>query len=139
MDYYIHEFEKIEKEFHEVMHDYPLFKEDIDQIYDKSIKEINDLLEKNDEYYLKSAISKLKDIISYVKDTSTNIDKEYRIFDKLANEWQNIELTNISEERLNKLNDYVNKANLLIKSHDLSDIKEANKIMNSLLKESRTQ
>ncbi len=137
MDFYIHEFEKLEEDFHEVMHDYPLFKEDIDRIYDKDIKEINDLLEKNDEYYLKSAISKLKDLIGYAKNTSNAINKEYETFDRLASDWENIRLVNISEDELNTLNDYVKKANSLIKSHDLKDLRDANKIMNDLLKRVR--
>ena len=88
MDYYYHEFEKLQEDFHEVMHDYPLFKEDIDKIYDVDIKEINELLEKNDEFYLKKAIRKLEDVIDYVKDTSTNIDKEYDEDDQIIFEGQ---------------------------------------------------
>ena len=113
MDYYYHKFEKLQDEFHQTMHDFPLFSEMIDKIYDKDIKEINDLLEKNDEYYLKKAIDKIDRLIDYVKDTSESIDREYDKFDKL--------------------NKRVNKANELIKSHDLDDIKEANKIMEKLL------
>ena len=38
------EFEKLEKEFHDVMHEYPLFLETVDDIYDKDIKEINQII-----------------------------------------------------------------------------------------------
>ncbi len=132
MDYYIHEFEKLQEDFHEVMHDYPLFKEDIDHIYDVDIKEINELLDKNDEYYLKEACNKLEDLISYVKDTSIAIKKEYDTFDKLANIWEKKEITNTDERHLNYLNSQVKKANELIKKHDLDSIREANKIMRRL-------
>ena len=54
MDYYYHELEKLEKELHDVLHEYPLFKEMLDEIFDKDLKEIDELLEKNDEFYLKT-------------------------------------------------------------------------------------
>ena len=73
MDYYYKEFEKLQNEFHEVMHHYPLFSSMIDEIEKRDIREINDLLDKNDEYYLKSAIDKLKKLINYIKTTSENI------------------------------------------------------------------
>jgi len=133
MDYYYKEFLKLQDEFHEVMHHFPLFQEMIDKIYDNDIKEINDWLEKNDEFYLKKAISKLKDVISFVKDTSKEIDFEYEKFDTLASNWEKREFVNMSEDELDKINSQVNKANLLIKSHDIKDIKEANKIMEKLL------
>ena len=133
MDYYYHKFEKLQDEFHQTMHDFPLFSEMIDKIYDKDIKEINDLLEKNDEYYLKKAIDKIDRLIDYVKDTSESIDREYDKFDKLARNWEKITFVNEEEDYLDKLNKRVNKANELIKSHDLDDIKEANKIMEKLL------
>ena len=135
MDYYQKEFDKLTEEFHEVMHDYPLFKEDIDKIYDIDIKELNELLDKNDEYYLKKAIDKLKDLIKYIKDTSESIDKEYENFDKLAKIWEEVKIVTDDDKVLNKINDKVNKANKLIKSHDLKDIKEANKIMEELIKD----
>ena len=74
MDYYYHEFLELQKDFEKCLKDFPLFHEMIDEIYDNEIKEINELLEKNDEYYLKKAISKLQDVIDYIKKTSTNID-----------------------------------------------------------------
>ena len=135
MEYYHQEFENLKEEFHEVMHDYPLFKETIDEIYDKDIKEINELLEKDDEYYLKKAISKLKDLIKYVKNTSENIDVEYQKFDSLAKTWEKLRIVNDDNFFLDKINNQVNKANELIKSHDLNEISEANKIMERLIKE----
>ena len=138
MDYYYNEIDKLQDEFHEVMHDYPLFQEMIDEIYDKDIKEINELLDKNDEFYLKKAISKLKDIIDYVKKTSKEIDNEYDKFDKLARTWEKIKFVNVEQSFLDNLNSKINKANELIKSHDLKDIIEANNIMEKIIKEVRS-
>ena len=134
MDYYYNEFSKLQKEFHEVMHDYPLFIEDIKKIEERDIKEINELLEKNDEFYLKKAITKLKDLIKYITDTSNSIDKEYETFDKLAKRWEKIGLLNVSDSELAFINAKVKRANELIKSHDLSDLTDANKIMAELIK-----
>ena len=135
MNYYQEEFEKLKEEFHDVMHNYPLFQEQIDNIYDKDIKEINELLDKNDEFYLKKANSKLKDLIKYVKNTSENIDVEYQKFDSLAKTWEKLRIVNDDNFFLDKINNQVNKANELIKSHDLNEIREANKIMERLIKE----
>ena len=133
MDYYYKEFDKLQKEFHEVMHDYPLFKEDITNIEEKDIKEINELLDKKDEFYFKKAIDKLKDLIEYIKTTSTSIEEEYHKFDKSASTWENIKVS-VSQKELDLINSEVKKANLLIKCHRLKDLKEANKIMDSLIK-----
>lgn len=137
MDYYYKEFEKLQNEFHEVMHHYPLFSSMIDEIEKRDIREINDLLDKNDEYYLKSAIDKLKKLINYIKTTSENIKKEYDKFDKLAGTWETIKLVNVDERELSRINSQVQKANELIKHQDLRDIKEANRILESLIKENR--
>ena len=134
MDYYYKEFDKLQEELHEVMHDYPLFKEDIDEIEDKKIKEINELLDKNDEFYFKKAIDKLKDLIFYIKDTSNKINNEYKKFDKLARTCSKIEIHDISDIELHTINDKVVKANELIKSHKLIDLSYANKIMEELIK-----
>jgi hypothetical protein len=135
MDYYYKEFEKLQKEFHDVMHDYPLFKETIDDIEEKDIKELNELLEKHDEYYFKKAITKLKDLIIYIKETSTTIKTSYEKFDDLAKKWEKVRIVNVSEEELNDINRKVKKANELIKSHNIKDLLEANKIMELLIKE----
>ncbi len=131
-DYYSKEFIKLQEEFHDVMHDYPLFHEDIEEIEEKRIKEINELLDKNDEFYFKKAIQKLKDLISYIKETSNNIKKQYDTFDKLASLWEKKELSEDAD--LTKINSRVKKANELIKSHRLKDLIEANIIMEDLLK-----
>ena len=137
MDYYIKEFDKLQEEFHEVMHEYPLFKEMIDEIEEKDIKELNELLSKNDEYYFKKAISKLKDLIYYIKNTSMSIKKEFNKFDELANEWEKVRIINKSEYELSIINSKVNRANELIKKHDLKALIEANKIMELLIKENK--
>lgn len=137
MDYYLKEFEKLQEEFHETMHHYPIFFEMIQKIQERDIKEINELLGKNDEFYLKQANSKLKSLIEYIKKTNESITREYNKFDKLASEWEKITLVNVSERELSRINDQVRKANELIKSHDLKDIEEANKILETLIKENR--
>lgn len=134
MDYYLQEFEKLQEDFHDTLHDYPLFQEMLDKIFDEDIEEIKDLLDKNDEYYLKEAIRKLERLIDYIKDTSENIKKEYDKFDTLAKKWKEKEFLNVTDKELDIINSKVKKANELIQSHDLSDIRNANKIMEELLK-----
>ena len=134
MDYYLQEFEKLQEDFHDTLHDYPLFQEMLDKIFDEDIEEIKDLLDKNDEYYLKEAIRKLERLIDYIKDTSDNIKKEYNKFDTLAKKWKTKEFLNVTDKELDIINSKVKKANELIQSHDLSDIRNANKIMEELLK-----
>lgn len=134
MDFYKEKWEKLQEEFHDVMHEYPLFSETIEEIEEHELKEINELLEKHDEFYFKKAISKLEDLISYIKKTSTDIEREYTKFDKLASIWEKITI-HTSEKELNRINDKVRKANELIKSHRLKDLIEANKIMEALIKE----
>ncbi len=137
MYYYNKEWEKLQNEFHEVMHEYPLFTETINDIEEKNIKEINELLDKNDEFYLKKAISKLEDLIKFVKEISTGIKEEYDKFDKLASIWKKITIVNTDEKELEIINNNVKKANELIKSHELKDLKEANKIMEKLINDSK--
>ena len=136
MDYYQKEFAKLSEEFHEVMHEYPLFSEMIDDIEEHDIKEINELLGKNDEFYLKKAIEKLKKLIEYIKKMSSSINKEYETFDKLAGIWEKLELK-VSEEELKKINSQVKRANSLIKKHDLKSLVEANRIMEDLIKSNK--
>lgn len=134
---YYKDFEKLQETFHEYMHDYPLFQEMIDEIYDKDIEEINELLHKNDEYYLKKAIRKLEDLNDYIKDTSIEIDKQYKEYDSYAKYWNELGPLNTTEDVLENLNGKLRKANSLINSHSLKDIREANKIMASLIKEAK--
>lgn len=135
MDYYINELNKKEELFHDIMHEYPLFPEMIDDIFDKDIKEINDLLEKNDEYYLKEAIKKLDYLIDYIKKNSETIQKEYDKFDSLAKKWSTITLYDMTDAKLDIINGQIKKANELIKSHNIKDIREANQIMEELIRE----
>ncbi len=137
MDYYYKEFLKLQDEFHEVMHDYPLFKETIEDIEEKDIKELNELLEKNDEYYLKEAIKKLENLIKYVKDTSITIKESYEKFDKLASVWEKVRVVNVSDKELAIINDKVRRANDYINNHDIKKIKEAINIMETLIKENK--
>ena len=133
MDYYIKEFNELEKDFEETLKKYPLFQEMIDDIFDIDIKEINELLEKNDLFYLKKAINKMKDLIKYIKDTSLDIDKQYEIFNDLCKKLDKINITN---QDIDKVNDNINKANNLIKSHNVKDLHEANNILEKIIKSS---
>ena len=134
MDYYIKEFEELKKDFEEYLKKYPLFSEMINDIFDIDIKEINELLEKNDLFYLKKAISKMKDLNKFIKDTSLDIDKQYEIFNDLCNKLDKI---NIKNQDIDKVNQMINKANTLIKSHDIKNLHEANKILEKIIKEER--
>ena len=133
MDYYIKEFEELKKDFEEYLKKYPLFSEMINDIFDIDIKEINELLEKNDLFYLKKAISKMKDLIKYIKDTSLDIDKQYNKFNDLCNILDKINITN---QDIDKVNNNINKANILIKSHNVKDLHEANQILEKIIKSS---
>ena len=133
MDYYIKEFEELKKDFEEYLKKYPLFQEIIDDIFDIDIKEINELLEKNDLFYLKKAINKMKDLIKYIKDTSLDIDKQYEIFNDLCKKLDKI---NIINQDIDKVNQMINKANTLIKSHNIKDLHEANNILEKIIKSS---
>lgn len=135
MDYYYKEFDELSKDFNEYLKKYPIFSEMIDDIFDKDIKEINELLEKNDLFYLKKAINKMKDLNNYIKDTSIDIDKQYHTFNDLCNKLNKIKINN--NQDINKINDNIKKANNLIKSHDINDLHEANKILEKIIKDNR--
>ena len=51
--------EELQDKLHDNLHEYPLFQEILDDIYDKKIPEIEKLLYKNEEFYYKEAINKL--------------------------------------------------------------------------------
>lgn len=133
----VDDFNKKQEELHEVMENYPLFQEDIDHIYDVDIKEINDLLDKNDEYYLKKAIDKIDYLIAYIKDKSIEIEKLYQEFDKYAKEWENISFVNIPKKELNDYNSRIEKVNKYIKSHKIKDIKYAVSEIEKIIKEAK--
>lgn len=134
MDYYNHEFEELHEEFEDTISNYPLFKEMIDDIYDKDIKEINSWLEKNDEFYLKKANSKLKEIIKYVKDTSTKINDLYQEYSNLASLWEKSSVSSLNQGEIDKLNNQINIANEYIHKHDMDSIEYAIKVMKDVLK-----
>ena len=134
-DYYINKFRKQEENFHETLEKFPIFIEDILKIEENDLKEINDLLEKNNDFYLKKAISKMDDLINYIKNRNIRINKEYQEFDKLTNIWNKLEIKSKDDKYINNLNYRIQEANMLIKSHDLNDLISANKIMQDVLKE----
>jgi len=130
------DFEKIQEEFHEVIENYPIFEEDIEKIFDKDIHEVEELIEKNDEYYLKKAIRKLEDLIEYIKDTSDNINKLYKEYDKLTDIWNKLEIKKeISQRNLDRINEQVKRSNELIIAKNYEDVKEAVNLFSKTIKE----
>ena len=125
--------DELEHDLHENLHEYPLFQEILDDIYDKRIPEIDKLLCKNEEFYIKEAINKLVKLNDYIKDTSKDIDKQYKLFDKQATTWNKYIYINAEQSIVNDMNEKSKKANKLINSHKVSDLHEANKIMHDLI------
>lgn len=129
--------EELEKKLHENLHDYPLFQEILDDIYDKRIPEIDKLLCKNEEFYIREAINKLVKLNDYIKETSKDIDKQYKLYDKQAIEWNKYTYINADKYIVDDLNEQSRKANKLINSHRVSDLHEANKIMHDLINKAK--
>lgn len=132
------DFTKLQEEFHETIENYPLFEEDITRIFDKDIKDIEDLLDKNDEYYIKKAYSKLEDVIKYIKDTSTDIKTLYRKYDTLVEKWEHINLTkDCPKEKIEYANKLMMESNKLIKEKNINSIKLAVDKLEDAIKEFR--
>ena len=129
--------EELEHKLHENLHDYPLFQEILDDIYDKRIPEIDKLLIRNEEFYIREAIKKLNKLNDYIVDTSKDIDKQYKLFDKQAIEWNKITFINADKATVASMNERSHKANRLINSHNISDLHEANKIMHELINKAK--
>ena len=125
--------DELEDKIHENLHDYPLFKEILDDIYDKRFPEIEKLLIKNEEFYIREAIKKLNKLNDYIVNTSKEIDKQYKLFDKQAIEWNKYIYIDADQSIIDDMNDKSKKANKLINSHKLEDLIEANKIMKDLI------
>ena len=129
--------DELEKDLHENLHEYPLFQEILDDIYDKKIPEIEKLLYKNEEFYYKEAIKKLIKLNEYIKETSKDIDKQYKLFDKQAIEWNKYAYINADKYIVDSMNEKSHKANKLINSHKIEDLHEANKIMHELINKAK--
>lgn len=130
------DFEKLQEEFHETVEDYPMLEEDINRIFEKDIVEINELLDKNDEYYLKKAIRKLEDLIEYIEKTSDEIKDLYKEYETLTDIWNKLEINQeISEKVLDKINKQVTEANELIVAKNYQDVKKAIKLFQNAVKE----
>lgn len=129
--------DELEKDLHENLHEYPLFQEILDDIYDKKIPEIEKLLYKNEEFYYKEAIKKLIKLNEYIKETSKDIDKQYKLFDKQAIEWNKYVYINADKSIVDSMNEKSHKANKLINSHKIEDLHEANKIMHELINKAK--
>ena len=125
--------EELQDMIHENLHEYPLFQEMLDEIYDKKFPEIEKLLIKNEDFYIREAIKKLDKLNDYIVNTSKEIDKQYQIFDKQAEEWNKYTYINADQDIVNQMNERSRKANKLINSHKLEDLREANSIMKDLV------
>ena len=80
-------------------------------------------------------ISMMVGHFSDIKKTSESIDDEYQKFDRLARIWEKENVLNVPQEKLDQINDKIARCNRLIESHDLNDLKEANKLMEEVLEE----
>ena len=84
------------------------------------------------------AIKKLENVNDYIKNTSLEIEKLYNEYDKYARIWNELSPLNVSNDILDVMNEKIKKANELIKKTNIKDIKEANKIIASLIKEAKS-
>ena len=137
MNNLIERINELEKKIHENLQDYPLFKEILDDIYDKRIPEIDKLLIKNEEFYYREAIKKLINLNDYIVETSKDIDKQFKLYDKQATEWNKYVYINADRSIVEDMNEKSKKANRLINSHKVSDLHEANKIMHELINKAK--
>ena len=136
MENLINDFNKLQEEFHETVENYPILEDDFNKIFEEDISEIEELLDKNDEYYLKKAISKLEDLIQYIKEMSDDIKNIFKKYDELTTIWNNLEIKKeISSSILDKINKKVLKSNELITSKKYKDVKESYKLLNEAIKE----
>ena len=129
--------EELEEKIHESLHEYPLFQETLDEIYEKRFPEIEKLLIKNEEFYIREAIKKLNKLNEYIVNTSKEIDKQYKLFDKQCIEWNKYVYINADKDIVSSMNEKSHKANKLINSHKLEDLVEANKIMHDLINKAK--
>lgn len=136
MDDLIKEFNKKIEDFQYYMDKYPLLHKDIHFIYEKKIKEIEDLVDKNDEYYIKKAIKEIDNLNDFIKDRSTKTNDIFKEFEKLSDEWESIQIKdNIEKTIINKLNNNMKKSYELIKSEDFEDIVKAIELFRKTIKE----
>lgn len=136
MDSLINDFNKLQEEFHETIETYPILEDDFNKIFDNDIKEIEELLDCNDEYYLKKAISKLEDLIKKIKEMSEDIKNIFDKYDSLTKTWNELEIkSEISSSLLDKINNQVKKSHELINKKNFKDVKEAYKLLNKSIEE----
>lgn len=136
MDDLIKEFNYLQEEFHQTVHDYPILEEDFNNIFENDIKEIEELLDKNDEYYLKKANSKLEDLIKFIEEMSIDVKDIFEKYDSLTKEWNSLEIKKeIDSRKLSQINKQVQKSNELINRKNYHDVKDAYKILNNAVKE----
>jgi len=136
MDSFVDEFNKLQEEFHETIENYPILEDDFSEIYDNDIKEIEELIDRNDEYYLKKAISKLEDLIKKIKEMSKDIEKLFDKYDLLTKTWNDLEIKReINQTLLDKINNQVKKSHELIIKKNFKDVNEAYKLLSRAIEE----
>lgn len=130
------EFEKLQEEFHKIIENYPILEEDFQKIYEEDLEEMEELLDKNDEYYLKKAISKLSDLNEYIKDMSLDTQNLFNEYDKLTKIWEELVIIKeISNDKLDKINNLSKKSSILINKQNYHDVKEAVNLIREAIKE----
>ena len=136
MNELIDDFNSLQEEFHETIENYPILEDDFNNIYDNDIKEIEELLDYNDEYYLKKAISKLEDLIKEIKVMSANIKMIFDKYDVLTKIWNEMEIKKeINSKTLDKINNQVKKSHELIMKKNYDDVNSAYNLLNKSIEE----
>lgn len=136
MNELIDDFNSLQEEFHETIENYPILEDDFNNIYDNDIKEIEELLDYNDEYYLKKAISKLEDLIKEIKVMSVNTKMIFDKYDVLTKIWNEMEIKKeINSKTLDKINNQVKKSHELIMKKNYDDVNNAYNLLNKSIEE----
>lgn len=130
---YYNEINNLIEEMYETLKKYPITKENIDKIFEDDLVDIQKLIDTNDEYYLKKAITKLKDLIENIKEINYYTEKYYNELDSLINKWKKIKL-NVSKEEIDIINKNIKKCNELLDTGEINDVIEIIKILNKLIK-----
>lgn len=131
MEKLFEELSKLEEKFKDTVEHYPLLHSQVDYVFDKKVPEIEELIDKNDEFYLKKAIRELDNLIDYIKEENSEIKKLYENFEKLSKTWDRMKLkVGTPKELIEEANDNLHKANDLINSQEKKDVKLALDYMN---------
>ena len=136
MESLINDFDKLQEEFHETIENYPILEDDFNKMFDNDIKEIEELIDCNDEYYLKKANSKLETMIKEIKKMSKDIKDIFDKYNSLTIIWNNLQIeSEISEKVLNRINKQVKTSYELITKKNYKDVEEAYKLLSKSIEE----